>query len=135
MPFGDRTGPYGYGPRTGRGLGICSGYTSPGYTRGFPRGGRGRGWKGPGFGYGFRGGRGFGLRPRFGLRFWNYPPREIPVPRYDIDKDLTYERSLTPVKYEYKEEDEIEDLKNYAEELKKELEAVEKRLNELESKK
>lgn len=26
MPFGDRTGPLGYGPRTGRGLGFCSGY-------------------------------------------------------------------------------------------------------------
>ncbi|NPA39927.1 MAG: DUF5320 domain-containing protein, partial [Thermodesulfobacteria bacterium] len=25
MPWGDRTGPLGMGPRTGRGLGYCSG--------------------------------------------------------------------------------------------------------------
>jgi len=31
MPWGDRTGPLGLGPRTGRGLGLCSGYTVPGY--------------------------------------------------------------------------------------------------------
>lgn len=37
MPFGDRRGPYGDGPRTGRGLGYCSGYDSPGYTKNFPR--------------------------------------------------------------------------------------------------
>ena len=38
MPGGDRTGPAGLGPRTGRGLGYCSGYDSPGYTKG-PGGG------------------------------------------------------------------------------------------------
>ncbi|HHE64612.1 MAG TPA: hypothetical protein ENL09_01150 [Bacteroidetes bacterium] len=42
MPFGDRTGPLGLGPMTGRGLGIC------GRLRGYGRG------------YGFR--RGFGFR-------------------------------------------------------------------------
>ena len=31
MPRGDRTGPYGDGPRTGRAMGFCSGYNSPGY--------------------------------------------------------------------------------------------------------
>lgn len=50
MPFGNKTGPAGQGPRTGRGLGYCSGYSSPGYTKsGFGRGfygkGGGRGWK------------------------------------------------------------------------------------------
>jgi len=38
MPRGDGTGPAGMGPRTGRGLGPCSGYTTPGYTN--PGGGR-----------------------------------------------------------------------------------------------
>jgi hypothetical protein len=61
MPGGDRTGPWGTGPMTGRGLGFCAGYTVPGYIyagpgrwlRGFGRGlgrGRGRGrraWWGP----------------------------------------------------------------------------------------
>ena len=62
MPWGDRTGPLGYGPRTGRGLGYCSGNNVPGYMvggrglglgRGFGRGwGRGYGFRGAGWGYG-----------------------------------------------------------------------------------
>ena len=64
MPFGDRTGPWGGGPLTGRGLGYCapremiaaSGRWNVPYgrplriRRGFGRGG-GRGYRG----YGFRG--------------------------------------------------------------------------------
>ncbi len=59
MPRGDRTGPMGQGPVTGRGLGYCSGYESPGFAKGF---GMGRGFgRGRGFGhYGF--GRGYGYR-------------------------------------------------------------------------
>lgn len=46
MPFGDRTGPQGLGPMTGRGVGFCAGFgvpgsMNPGIGRGF--GGRGRG--------------------------------------------------------------------------------------------
>ncbi len=48
MPWGDQTGPAGMGRMSGRGLGFCAGYDSPGYTRGAPMGGRG-------FGRGFRG--------------------------------------------------------------------------------
>lgn len=59
MPRGDRRGPEGFGPRTGRGLGFCNGYESPGYTRGGGRGaGRGMG-RGRGFAMG--GGRGWGF--------------------------------------------------------------------------
>ena len=51
MPRGDKTGPRGQGPMTGRALGFCAGYDSPGFTKGFGGGmGRGRGW---GFGGGF----------------------------------------------------------------------------------
>jgi len=32
MPAGDRTGPMGHGPMTGRGAGICAGFGVPGYT-------------------------------------------------------------------------------------------------------
>ena len=48
MPQGDRTGPMGEGPMTGRGLGPCAGYPNPGFAgrRGFGRGfGRGRGFR------------------------------------------------------------------------------------------
>ena len=53
MPRGDRTGPIGQGPMTGRALGRCSGNETPGYTGGFGAGmgrgagrgrGRGAGW-------------------------------------------------------------------------------------------
>ncbi|HDP97705.1 MAG TPA: hypothetical protein ENN22_00770 [bacterium] len=55
MPGGDRTGPLGMGPRTGRAAGFCVGSNVPGYAnpvggRGFFRFGmgamgRGRGWR------------------------------------------------------------------------------------------
>ena len=59
MPFGDRTGPQGLGPRTGRGAGFCSGFSGPGYMnpvpgRGFAGFGRGRGSRGFGRGRGWR---------------------------------------------------------------------------------
>ena len=50
MPKGDKTGPRGAGPMTGRASGYCAGYSVPGYmnpTAGYGRGwgrGRGRGW-------------------------------------------------------------------------------------------
>jgi hypothetical protein len=52
MPRGDKTGPMGMGPMTGRVAGICAGNTVPEFTsapggRGF-RGGRGQGGRGQG---------------------------------------------------------------------------------------
>ncbi|MGB9888435.1 MAG: DUF5320 domain-containing protein [Anaerolineae bacterium] len=35
MPAGDRTGPMGMGPMTGRRAGYCAGYANPGPGRGF----------------------------------------------------------------------------------------------------
>ncbi len=74
MPGGDRTGPWGMGPMTGRGLGFCSGYAEPGYMS-------------PGFGYGYGVGRGGipwgggrgrafgGGRGRYwGAQAWGAPP-------------------------------------------------------------
>jgi hypothetical protein len=57
MPGGDRTGPAGMGPLTGRAAGTCAGYPVPGFMnttmgRGF---GGGRGWgRGGGGGGGWR---------------------------------------------------------------------------------
>ncbi|HBX43482.1 MAG TPA: hypothetical protein DEH27_06670 [Deltaproteobacteria bacterium] len=39
MPRGDRTGPMGTGPLTGRGAGFCAGFRGPGFFGG------GRGWR------------------------------------------------------------------------------------------
>lgn len=59
MPGGDRTGPAGLGPMTGRGAGYCAGYAVPGYAN--MNFGRGYGFWGCGRGCGgnFGGGRGW----------------------------------------------------------------------------
>jgi len=57
MPGGDRTGPAGAGPMTGRRLGYCSGSAAPGYAYG-------RGGFGGGFGGGFSRAPGTGGRGR-----------------------------------------------------------------------
>jgi len=65
MPRGDRTGPFGEGPRTGRQMGYCVGNDHPGFMYQHS-GGRGRlgiGFRG-GFGYG--GGSGVGFRHGYG---------------------------------------------------------------------
>ena len=48
MPGGDRKGPAGGGPRTGRGLGYCSDNDQPGYATNQPAWGSRRvfGWRG-----------------------------------------------------------------------------------------
>ena len=66
MPGGDRTGPAGMGPMSGRAAGFCAGYDVSGFAnrpigrgigRGFGRGfGVGYGWHG---GMNWRGGRGW----------------------------------------------------------------------------
>jgi len=64
MPRGDRTGPNGSGPKTGRALGYCVGKETAGYLenrgQGFGRGyGQRRGFgNGQGFGRGYGQGRG-----------------------------------------------------------------------------
>ena len=51
MPGGDRTGPRGMGPLTGRAAGFCAGAGRPGFMNPLPwgcaggRGGGGRGWR------------------------------------------------------------------------------------------
>ena len=56
MPRGDRTGPWGLGPRTGRAAGYCAGYPVPGFMNPIP-------------GYGHEFGRGYGRG------WWGYPPQ------------------------------------------------------------
>jgi hypothetical protein len=54
MPRGDRTGPFGEGPKTGRQMGYCTGHQSPGFAS------MQKNWRGIGMGYGRGFGRGFG---------------------------------------------------------------------------
>ena len=109
MPRGDRTGPDGYGPRTGRGLGFCNGYGNPGYMT---PGGRGMGL-GRGYGRGYGYGRGMGWRSAWQGRAVNPSYYGAPVPRMSV-------------------EDEKAELKAYMKGLSSELEALQKRLEELE---
>lgn len=53
MPGGDRTGPLGLGPMSGRGMGYCTGFAAGRgaglYGRGAGFYGSGRNWRGAGF--------------------------------------------------------------------------------------
>lgn len=98
MPGGDRTGPWGAGPRTGRAAGYCSGAGTPGYAnpgpgRGFGMGfGSGRGWaRGGGWGFG-GGGRGwrhwFRATGQPGwMRFGGYAPFNAPGSAADAGEE------------------------------------------------
>ncbi|MBN2160125.1 MAG: DUF5320 domain-containing protein [Spirochaetes bacterium] len=121
MPRGDRTGPLGYGPMTGRGAGYCAGNSVPGYMN--PVYGRGRG---PGGGRGFGGG-GRGWRNMFyatGLPFWarGYPPVSPAWGEYGAP---VYQGELTP-------EREMEALKNQTGFFQKQIDAINERIRELE---
>ncbi len=107
MPFGDGRGPNGAGPMTGRGLGRCAGYSSPGYTRGYGRG------LGRGYGRGF--GRGAGFGRGYGWRNWQ---------RFDY----SYQSPLTPNEEKEALEDELNDLE-------KEADYVRERINNLKKEK
>ncbi len=109
MPGGDRTGPLGQGPGSGRAFGYCYGFDSPGYMKG-PGRGMGRGFR---FRGGYGRGRGFG-------RGWGF------VPDYQ-DYMPGYPR-MTSIS----REDEIKMLKSEADNLKRSQKEIEKRLEELE---
>ena len=51
MPRGDRTGPMGAGPMTGRGAGYCAGFGVPGFANAVPGRGLGLGYRGGGRGW------------------------------------------------------------------------------------
>ncbi len=118
MPGGDRTGPMGWGPMTGRAAGYCAGYSVPGYLNPIP----GRGWfgvgrggfpRGGGRGRAFGGGRGWGWRSGF----YGYPPyapgylSAYPQPTAEEEKELLQDELST---------------------LEEEIKAIKTRLSELE---
>lgn len=91
MPRGDRTGPMGMGPRTGRGYGYCAGYGEPGFMHPGPGFGYGRGmaWR-RGRGGGFGWGRGGGWRHPWGFGpgpydTWEWAP---PAPEASAEHEL-----------------------------------------------
>ncbi|MFH1929298.1 MAG: DUF5320 domain-containing protein [Chloroflexota bacterium] len=129
MPGGDRTGPMGMGPMTGRAAGYCAGYDAYGYANPVPgRGfglGLGGGWRGRGgWGGGGRGWRrGFYATGLPGwLRFGYGPAWDQPM----------YAAPYAPYAPEVTREQEIEALRGQAEFFKQALDDISKRLGELE---
>jgi len=115
MPYGDGTGPMGRGPMTGRAAGYCAGYGLPGYASAIGGGGMGArmGWGG-GWGRGWR------------WRNWYYgAPDWAP---------LSYVPPLgyAPYAMPPTREQQAELLSTQAKALQQELDAINRRLEELE---
>ena len=118
MPRGNGTGPAGMGPMTGRAAGFCAETGRPGYAD--PVGGRGLG-----FGWG-RGGGGRGRGCGFG---WGRGNRFIAAgaPVDGTWGGFVPGPAAAPV-------DEQQALKNHAEMLQTQLDAVRKRLEQIDAK-
>ena len=120
MPGGDRTGPMGMGPMTGRAAGYCTGYSVSGYAnpvpgrgRGFGRGlgrglGRGRGW---GRGFDFR-----GAAYAYGNPYYGDP--YLAAPYYGPESNPQQEAQM---------------LKEQAKVMQEEISAINNRIKELEA--
>lgn len=112
MPRGNQTGPRGAGPRTGRAMGYCAGYDTPGYMQPGPGMGFGQGFgfrHGPGLGFGW----GRGLRRPWHMGAYGSYPYAPPQPE---------------------PEDELRGLKEEADALARHQEQISRRIEELEKK-
>ena len=118
MPRGDGTGPMGAGPMTGRAAGYCAGYSVPGYAN--PTAGFG------GYGRGF--GQGRGRRNWFqatGMPGWQRAQIGMPAwGGYGV-----YPNQVTQIN----PEQEAQMLKSQVGLLQNEINAINKRLEELDS--
>ncbi|MCF7849741.1 MAG: DUF5320 domain-containing protein [Kiritimatiellales bacterium] len=104
MPAGDRTGPEGMGPMTGRGAGYCAGFGAPGFVSN----------AGPGFGYGRGRGRGRGMGRGYGVRQFGNWGTAVPYTPPTRDQQL-------------------EELKAHSKYLESELETIRERIGSIES--
>ena len=146
MPGGDRTGPWGAGPMTGRAAGHCAGYGRPGFMN--PQFGRGHGgygrWAGAhgggaygrggcdgGFGRGFGRGAGRGAGTGAGMGFgggsrgWRHWYHATGLPRW-----ARFGGAVPPA-VEPGPDEERRFLESQAAALQDELEAIRARLNAL----
>jgi len=116
MPRGDRTGPVGMGPMTGRGAGFCAGYAVPGYMN-------------PGIGFGGR--RFFGRGMRGGGRGWRNMYYATGLPFWGRNADYMSAPFQTS---EADPEHEVRFLKDQATYFQSTLDQINKRITELEDK-
>ena len=125
MPGGDRTGPAGMGPMTGRGAGFCAGFGVPGFMNrlfgpgffGWGRGrrGGGRGWRNMFYATGLTGWQ----RAALGWPAWGFGGPHLPGQAAPFG-------AVPPTK-----EQELQWLKRQAEFLSRSLEDIQKRIDEL----
>ena len=115
MPRGDRTGPAGMGPMTGRAAGYCAGYAVPGFANPVA---------GPGYGFGFGRGMGLGFRGGRGGR-WGVPYAGYGY-GYAVPAAAPYAAAPT-------REQEIDALQGQARYFEDALADIKKRLGELET--
>lgn len=118
MPGGDRTGPMGAGPRTGRGMGYCAGYGVPGFMNRPGLWGWFTGWL-PGCG---RGGRGF--------RHWFYRTGLTGWQRFAMGWPAW--GGVVPPTVPPSPQSELDILRQQAESLSQTLEQIQRRMEELE---
>ena len=113
MPRGDRTGPIGQGPMTGRAAGFCAGYGAPGYVN-------------AGYGYG-RGG-GFGG----GGRGWRHMYYATGLPRWARGYAPYSPVGQYPSSGEFSPEREVEALRAQSDYFQKQIDVLNDRIRELE---
>jgi len=122
MPGGDRTGPAGMGPMTGRGAGYCAGYPVAGYMNTIPG-------RGMGFGHGGR-----GRRNRFyatGLTGWQSAAYGHPAYGWGLPytgASAPYGAPSAPTR-----EQELEMLREQAKYMEDAISGINKRIEELET--
>ena len=115
MPRGNRMGPFGAGPRTGQGGGYCAGFHAPGYMN-----------------YAFRMGGGRGRGGGRGWRHWYYAtglPGWMRAGGGGLGRFAGWEPSFSPLSHER----ELEELKAQAAFFKENIQAIENRIEELET--
>jgi hypothetical protein len=120
MPKGDKSGPVGQGPMTGRAEGFCTGHPSPGYMN---PGGKLSGRR-------FFRGRGRGMMHGHWFYTAGHPGwvrHDLYHPAWDIEP-VSYPEEIEP-------DEESKMLSEQADYLKQQLEDIQKRLSELESQK
>ena len=128
MPGGDRTGPWGAGPMTGRAAGFCAGYDVPGYMN-------------PAFGRGFGGGRGRGYGRGFGMgggRGWRHHYYATGLPGWARGRAYPYAHPVgfpadfgTATNVKATQAEELAHLKEQARYFKEALGDIETRIDEL----
>ena len=124
MPGGDRTGPMGMGPMTGRAAGYCAGVAVPGFMS--APGGRGFGGRG--------GGRGGGRRNWFyatGLTGWQRAAAGMPT--FGGGQFAPAAQTGPAASTAARHEQELSILKQQAETMEQQMRRLRKRIEKLET--